>query len=568
MTYEETLPEISEPTTPRWLLALVILVPLIIAGLSYRYGPSGLGHADAMDYAQLARNILRGRGYTTYVLRPLLAAPALLGQPVPDTTHGPLYPGVLALLFGILGVRDNVVILFSEACYVVTTFCLFLLGRRLFTPLTGAVAALAYAVHARTIEQAASGLPITLQALMFTALALALAAVLTPPENGDLWMLENRTRTLCVAIGALLAGLCLSDPFFVLLAPLVLVYLYRNHAIRDAGGPLSVTIILLGLLAPWWYWLGHASGNPVLGGRWQEVRHMTLVNPGALYRLFATDLKGAYAAAEPLRLAMDSVNRAFGVTFGILGGAVLGVFLLSCLVPLEGVHRQVRKFCMLSLVVLLVSAGIFPYGLTANAAIVPLVIVFAAAFLEHLVVVVSLPPRQLAALAAIFIASTAFPLPSVVNSPTEARALRQLRIAAGQVGSAMKEDEVALSDQPWIVAWYCDRPAVWIPAAPGGVTKVRKELPKLRWLYLTGQARSWSEDWRTLYDTFQTWNDAQDRQRADRKQPNSRLVVRSGTRRPGFEELQGLAGVLLPDASSPVVVGRFLLPGEMQQSKR
>src|SRR5437660_1081788 len=82
----------------RW--ALVVLLALAL-GLVYTASQfRGLNKREAMDMAQLAHNISRGKGFTTYVIRPLSLwhlktqtdghDPRLMEHP--DLYNPPLYP--------------------------------------------------------------------------------------------------------------------------------------------------------------------------------------------------------------------------------------------------------------------------------------------------------------------------------------------------------------------------------------------------------------------------------------------------------------------------------------------
>ena len=90
------------------LLAFVALAALYDRFTIYDLtGYENYSSEEAMESAQLARNIAEGKGYTTDSIRPvalyLLAGAAdpgqssqVLAQPVPDLTTPPVYPYVLA----------------------------------------------------------------------------------------------------------------------------------------------------------------------------------------------------------------------------------------------------------------------------------------------------------------------------------------------------------------------------------------------------------------------------------------------------------------------------------------
>src|SRR5687768_7910475 len=102
----------AEPSEARfrfWALTLTMVIgPIALLFLYYRLMFPGLINPDAMDYAQLGRNISAGRGFTTYVLRPLALTQGDDALHQPDVTHGPLFPFALAVAFGAFGARDSI----------------------------------------------------------------------------------------------------------------------------------------------------------------------------------------------------------------------------------------------------------------------------------------------------------------------------------------------------------------------------------------------------------------------------------------------------------------------------
>ena len=85
-----------------WITAGMLLAVPAIALIAYhltRFG--GLTNSEALDFAQIGRNLVAGRGFTTFVLRPLALTHGPDPTQQPDVVHGPLYPFILALAFGL-----------------------------------------------------------------------------------------------------------------------------------------------------------------------------------------------------------------------------------------------------------------------------------------------------------------------------------------------------------------------------------------------------------------------------------------------------------------------------------
>jgi hypothetical protein len=66
--------------------------------------------------------------------------------------------------------------------------------------------------------------------------------------------------------------------------------------------------------------------------------------------------------------------------------------------------------------------------------------------------------------------------------------------------------DVVLTDQPWTVAWYADRPAVLLPEKAERIETVRKMLPTTRWLLVTQSVGSASAEWQAIYALLLRWS--------------------------------------------------------------
>src|SRR5690242_19980825 len=95
--------EPSEIRFRTWVMAIAMLAgpPLLFLFYAKVMFP-GLTVPEALDFAQLGRNLSEGRGFVTFFVRPLAlhGTNPMLQQ---DTIHGPLYPFLLALAFAIGG---------------------------------------------------------------------------------------------------------------------------------------------------------------------------------------------------------------------------------------------------------------------------------------------------------------------------------------------------------------------------------------------------------------------------------------------------------------------------------
>ena len=115
----------------------LLLGSILLDFLYCKHMLARLVNPDAMDFAQCARNLLQGHGFTTQILHPLALHAGSNALHQPNMTQGILYPFVLALGFGVFGVKDAVVTAVSGLFYVLTVPLVYMLGRRLFNATVG-----------------------------------------------------------------------------------------------------------------------------------------------------------------------------------------------------------------------------------------------------------------------------------------------------------------------------------------------------------------------------------------------------------------------------------------------
>lgn len=111
-------------------LIFLLLLSVAITFLNYTLHFNGFIINDSHDYAQLARNIYEGNGYSTSVLRPLVYQ-FFTTLPQPEVTRMYGYPYSLALFFKIFGPTDLAVILFNSIFFIILILLVYLLAYEL-----------------------------------------------------------------------------------------------------------------------------------------------------------------------------------------------------------------------------------------------------------------------------------------------------------------------------------------------------------------------------------------------------------------------------------------------------
>lgn len=547
--------EPSEVRFRNWLLLLGLLVgPPLLLVLYYKVMFPGLVNGDALDFAQLGRNMSSGRGFITYVLRPLTLVQGVGPLRQPDTLHGPLFPFFQALGIGALGAKDAVAAGVSGLFYLLTIPVLYLLGTRLFNRTVGVVAALIFATSSMMLEYAISGLPITLYVFLTTALMLVLHRLAGRSEEQAASGPRPLPKGQLVLAGVLTAALYLTDPIFFWLVPVIFGAVLWVGGDRRVQAALWFALPLCVMMLPWMARNAALTGNAVFGHRGYELWMYTDLYPDTLaYRMTRAELiPGAGLLQAIIKKVFLNVNLAIAGLPQVHGSWLLAFFLPGLFFRFtDTAANRVRSVLLLSFGALLFGTLLFTINLPLFVAVVPGLLVFAVAYLLHLFQQAQLPRRSVALVTALLAVVLVYPLfadlalvgrPAHMNEVTSAKGLALLT----------KPGEVSLSDQPALAAWYGDRPSLLIPATDARVKEV-KEQTGARWLFLTQQVRGYSPAWETVYNAFAQWNAVYAQARTLKQSPPQAMRI-NGQGGPLLEALDGFTTVQPPDDTDPTAI--------------
>ena len=486
-------------------------VPLLLLFLYFRAFFTGLVAPEAMDLAQLGRNLM-SRGFSTSIIRPIALEGGVLPAALPDTTHGPLYPFVLALAFGAYGASDSVVAGISALFYLLTIPVIYILGRRMFGHNVGLVAAMAVAVNSLMLEYAASGLNITLYIFLASLSLLTYHKIASAQARAKDGSGPGPTAGLLVQFGALAGLLYLAEPLFAFAAPFMLLAVAVLGGARRWRNLGIVTAALLVLTMPWMIRNGIVAGNPVLGGKSSELWMNTVSYPGTTgYRLDSSEVTGSLSLFKSvIRKVMLLTGSTVAIFPQVAGSWILAFFLPALLFRYSDAAangtRRVLVWCFLGLVIAHVLFNASQTGTMAIfVSLVPVMLVFAVSYLVHLMGQARLSRGSHRFAVALIAFAVTYPLLSSMafanfedRMPGKSTAAELKRISA--------PTDVVLSDQPWLVAWHADRRAIWVPITNKTTQKMRDQVKELRWLFMTPSIASMSNDWRNLYSALLKWN--------------------------------------------------------------
>ncbi len=496
-------------------IALLTVVGLALAGIYDLTAYRSFNSQEAMDAAQVARQLKEGKGYTTEFVRPfslylmrkhnLAAHPewqtttnadlAQITRPHPDLANPPVYPTVLAGLFAVTqpdwkaqthkpfwsaGDRfaryapEFYIALFNQFLLLVIVMLTFQLAKTFFDTPTAWLAAGLTFVSDGLWKFSISGQSTLLLLVIFLGLAWCLAKIeirarTEPPDMRRLFL-------LAVAAGALTGlGLLTRYSFGWVMVPVV-IFLAVFGGSRRSGLAVVAFLTFAGVIAPWIVRNLVVSGT-FFGTAGYAVVEGTGAFPGSkLMQSVNPDLSSAYWIMPYVRKFFENVRYVFQGDLLRLGGGVLGIlFFAGLLLGLQNAGaRRLRYFTMgcLGIFILVQSLGrtqlsdAAPELNSENLFILlsPLVVIFGVAAFVKLLDQMELPSLQLRYWVAGVIALIAS-LPLIITLlPPKTSTVAYPPYYPPEIqkiSNWMRPDELMMSDIPWAVAWYGHRQCTW-----------------------------------------------------------------------------------------------------------
>jgi 4-amino-4-deoxy-L-arabinose transferase-like glycosyltransferase len=526
-----------------------LLVVILVVGYNWR-SFHNLNNPEAMDAAQVGRNLAAGRGYTTQFIRPLsiylikqrnqtqsgkgaaegAADPAQLKGKHPDLANPPVYPVVLAGLMKVLPFRypvnvkdafwsvparqptadtprqflryqpDFIIALFNQGLLVAGVLLTFFLARRLFDNQVAWMAAVLMLGCELLWRFSVSGLPTLLLLLIFLALIWCLVW-LESEEREPVW--GHRAQFwLAGATGLLLGvGALTRYAFGWLLLP-VLVYLGMVCVLRRFQLLLITLGVFLVVLSPWVARNLVVSRTPFGTASYALLETSFLFPENKLQRSLEPSFKAVGLKPFIFKLTGNAREMLQNDLPKLGGSWVSALFLTGLLLSYRSpALRRLRYFLLGTLLLFGVVQSLGRTQISEDVPVVngenllvltvPLVFLFGTGLFFQLLDQMSIRLRELRYL---IIGTFGFVacLPMVfIFFPPKSSPLAYPPYyppAIQQTCGWMKEGELMMSDIPWALAWYGNRQCVWLTQnAQSEFFAIHDFLKPVRGLYLTPQ---------------------------------------------------------------------------------
>ena len=477
----------------KWV-QLTALIAVCVAGfVAFIFDPTytglfkGLSHPKGMEQAQIARELARGNGFTTKMIRP-----AVLGQfkenkgsiPVevmPDTYHAPLWPVVLMPVLRVFKdtwlmttkdlvfTPDRVVAGVAAVFFFLSALVNYFSVRRLFDHQLAILVTGLVLICDLFWKFSQSGLPQTLMLCLFSS---AVYTLIRAVENE---IAERSPLPYLAGTAALFGLLALTHglTIWIFMGALAFCAIYFQQRQKIVLTMLGIFVVIY---SPWLVRNYMVCGNP-MGSSQFSILFQIKGTESAIMR--DTEFKTDGISPLIFRNKIQSgISNQFSEIFRLLGGCLVApIFFLALMHLFKSRQTSVLRWALLSMWLFAV-LGMAVFGsdddgnpLSANdlhSLFIPIFAAYGFAFVlvlwTRLEINVSL--LQKAFITFIFGVS-ALPIINTVSGNVAKSVVQWPPYVPPYIAVLngwTTDQEIIASDMPWAVAWYADRKSLWLPA--------------------------------------------------------------------------------------------------------
>ncbi len=475
-------------------VALYFLFLLVIVMLYTATQFRGLASEEAMDYAQLGRNISFNEGLITKCVRPLTMwkvsernereNPQVGGHP--DLIHPPVYPGVLGAGFGFFeligldpflipeGSRTStmpaeqwVILPVNQFCAILTGWFVFLLGKRLFSREIGFLGMTIYYLSDIAWKDSLSGLNISMAGMFVVASFYFMVVSMVNRRDGSSTMKWAGPFVFSVALSAL--GF-LTRYIAVAAVPGIALFSWFMRG-RFRGGTryaLIFTFLFLIMVSPWLYRNYKVSGNPMGMALYTSLAETSAYPGDSLSRqLHPTFSAKQFTSQLKEKWVLFYSEKHTSVVPGIGGGILMAFFITTFFYHfVRPPVNYLRWGIGLSFLLTIIISGFFADSSVRMLHVFwPFIILYGLAFFYILIDRLDLGVRLYNVIfKCLIVALAAIPLLLTLMPPHQKHPYPPYYSPIiSQVSSMLNEREVMCTDMPWATAWYGDRISIQLP---------------------------------------------------------------------------------------------------------
>jgi 4-amino-4-deoxy-L-arabinose transferase-like glycosyltransferase len=509
---------------------LVVLALLGLAALWHIREAKNFNTLEAMDAAQLARNIADGQGYTTDFVRPFSIAliekhrggapsPETLTKAHPDLANPPLYPVLLAGVLKILPVRWDIteqffsryqpewfIGLFNQLLFFASLFLVYRIAARLFDKAVGFTAVVLMALTDMFWQFTTSGL----STMLLITLCLWLVNVLITIEIGAREGQKSKGWLIGMAAyaGGIVGLMALTRYSMGWMILPVAVFLAATVA-PVRGGVAAVAVFVFAIFLGPWLARNYSVSGTLFGTAGYAIHQETSAFSGfVMERSLPENIQLALNQVElsqyPRKLFVNGRDILTEELPSAAGNWIAALFFGALLIPFRNVTLGRLKFFIAGTMLLFVivqalgktalSTAVPRYN-SENLLVVftPLFFIFGAGLFFILIDQIEFPAAwQRSVAIGGFVILMSLPLVLRLLPP------RNIPIDyppyyppyVQMVSDFLEPGELMMSDMPWAVAWYGNQQCIWNTLDVGtkpndDFYKINDDRKAVRGLYLT-----------------------------------------------------------------------------------
>ncbi|MBD3293694.1 MAG: hypothetical protein GF393_12275 [Armatimonadia bacterium] len=448
-----------------------------------------LTDVNALDYAQIARHLKRGEGFTTSFIKPLGLVYETSIENHHDLTYPPVHIGLTSVIMRALGENDRAVSHSSGLAFLLTIPVLFTLAVRLFDWRTAVLGTLLFGTHLANLGYSVSGLEASLLTLLVTGMILLLHCAASSEKYELVW----------VGAAGIAMGLVYLTKYIWIgaLIPAIAYLIIMKPERRFARVGIFVAVLVI-VAAPWLFRNYSLTGNPFFTLRWHELLGQTRAHPAnTIYREYSEDAPSflAFAFNNPkavfvkLRAGLTGLYRSFHELGGLF---ITPFFVVGILVRLGDDRLERLRYLLYGMIVVI--SVVLAFFIAAPRLIAPMggfVTILAVAFFWRLLDArtQSLEPRPrlrwLALSIALLLVLHIHPLVTAITPDEPADVTGETPLEQAMTQLQQTVDGPIVTDVPWTVAWMADRDAVWITQSEADFRRMEEKVGRFNWLMLS-----------------------------------------------------------------------------------
>jgi 4-amino-4-deoxy-L-arabinose transferase-like glycosyltransferase len=509
-------------------LGLFLLVLLSIMVLYTATQFRGLKDAEAMDYAQLGRNLMNHGRLLTQNVRPAsmwyLIEHSAKQDPMitahPDILHPPLYPLILAggfkMFEGSFSTEKTartfppeqwVIVPFSHFCTILTGILVFLLARRLFDQRVALLSITLFFLSDAVWSMSISGLGIPLVMLLVTGALHAALVSAQQHQEGRAW-----PRWLIpLVLSGLLCGLAFLTRYgAAAVVPAVALLLGWSFRSRGGRAVLIFLAVFLVVITPWLVRNQMVSGGLLGLAPYTALNGTDPVDGNLFERTLAQDLKlGAVITTVQGKL-MANLARLYNNGLRTMGDGLLVCFFLTTFFY-SFAREQVRRlrWCLAVGIVLTMVLGAVFGDVTARLLHIfwPFALIYAVGFFYILLdrMQLRIPLLRMAVTTA-FVLLGALPLIFTMLPPRAGVPYPPyFPPYISHVCRMLTDDELLCTDMPWATAWYGNRNSLLLPSTLDEFYEINDYTKRISGIYFTTLTRDREYVRTLLTGPYRTW---------------------------------------------------------------